>query len=152
MLQIRRYEDADHEAMWDLNNLALDIVGAHPGQDYFADLHNINEVYLDNRGEFLLGMVDDQIVAMGAFKRTDDAKAEIVRMRIHPDFQRRGFGQALLSALVDRAKAMGYRALHLSTTVQQVAAQALYERNGFRQTGTDTYEQFKLLVYEKELS
>jgi hypothetical protein len=41
--------------------------------------------------------------------------------------------------------------MHLETTVQQVAAQGLYERNGFVQTGTGVYEDFKLLNYEKPL-
>ena len=151
-LEIRQYTAADYDAMWELNNRALNLAGAQPGEDYFGDLHKIEEAYLNAGGDFLVGLVDDQIVAMGAFKRTDDARAEVVRMRIHPDFQRRGFGQAILSALMERAADAGYRSLHLSTTTLQTAAQGLYERNGFRHTGDDTYEDFKLLVYEKDLT
>src|SRR5687768_16271003 len=106
-LEIRQYEAADYDAMWELNNRALNIAGAHPGEDYFGDLHQIEDAYLNAGGDFLVGKVEDQIVAMGAFKRTDDARAEVVRMRIHPDFQRRGFGQAMLSALMDRAANSG---------------------------------------------
>jgi ribosomal protein S18 acetylase RimI-like enzyme len=150
-LEIRRYEAADHDAVWALNDHALNVVGAHPGEAMFADLHEVEKVYFESGGEFLVGVVDDVVLAMGAFKRTDSLRAEITRMRIHPNAQRRGYGQAILSALEMRARELGYAALHLETTVQQVAAQGLYERNGFVQTGTGRYEDFVLLNYEKRL-
>jgi GNAT superfamily N-acetyltransferase len=40
---------------------------------------------------------------MGAFRRTDPERAEIKRMRVHPDYQGRGFGQIILSELEARA-------------------------------------------------
>jgi ribosomal protein S18 acetylase RimI-like enzyme len=89
---------------------------------------------------------------MGAFKRTGEGVAEVTRMRIHPNHQRKGYGQAVLSALEVRAREMGYQRLHLETTMQQVAAQGLYAANGFVQTGTGKYEDFVLLQYEKPLS
>lgn len=151
-LEIRRYEARDHDAVWALNDHALNVVGAHPGESMFADLHAIERVYFDAGGEFLVGTVAGVVLAMGAFKRTGEGRAELTRMRIHPDAQRRGFGQAMLSALEARAREMGYSTLHLETTVQQVAAQALYERNGFIKTGTGRYEDFVLLQYEKQLA
>jgi ribosomal protein S18 acetylase RimI-like enzyme len=151
-LQIRRWQPADHDVVWELNNHSLNIVGAHPGDAMFADLHDVGGVYFDNGGEFYVGCVDGAVVAMGAFKRTHPDSVELTRMRIHPDFQRHGFGQQILSALEARAREMGYASMHLETTVQQVAAQRLYERNGFVQTGTGTYDDFKLLIYEKPLS
>jgi ribosomal protein S18 acetylase RimI-like enzyme len=150
-LQIRRWQPSDHDAVWQLNDHALNVVGAHPGDAMFADLRDVERVYFDNGGEFLVGTVDGAIVAMGAFKRTHEDGVELTRMRIAPDFQRHGFGQAILSALEARAREMGYARMHLETTVQQVAAQGLYERNGFVQTGTGVYEDFKLLNYEKPL-
>src|SRR5688572_24498370 len=112
-LHIRRYEAADHDACWELNDHALNVVGAHPGEAMFADLHEVETIYFDNGGEFLVGTVDGVVVAMGAFKRTGDDQAELTRMRIHPDAQRRGFGQAILSALEARARELGYATLHL---------------------------------------
>jgi ribosomal protein S18 acetylase RimI-like enzyme len=118
----------------------------------FSDLHEVEKVYFENGGEFLVGVLDGVVLAMGAFKRTDETRVEITRMRIHPDAQRRGYGQLILSALEARAREMGYATLHLETTVQQTAAQGLYERNGFVQTGTGRYEDFVLLRYEKPLT
>lgn len=151
-LQIRRWQPDDHDAVWELNNRALDVVGANPGESMFVDLDDVKGTYFDRGGEFLVGTVHGAVVAMGAFKRTADDSVELTRMRIDPSQQRHGFGQAILSALEARAREMGYARIHLETTVQQVAAQGLYERNGFILTGTGQYEEFKLLIYEKTLA
>ena len=66
-LRIRRYDPADREAIWELHNLALNLIGAHGGNgEWDADLHSIGEQYLDAGGEFIVGLVDERIVAMGA--------------------------------------------------------------------------------------
>ena len=68
------------------------------------DLHRIEEAYLTSGGEFLVGELDGRIVAMGAFKRHDMESAEVGRMRVHPDFWRRGFGQQMLTTLEQHAR------------------------------------------------
>jgi ribosomal protein S18 acetylase RimI-like enzyme len=151
-LEIRRYRESDHDVVWALHNLALEQVDAHAGNGpWDDDLHQIEEVYLANGGEFLVGVLDGRIVAMGALKKTSAERAEVKRIRVHPDFQRRGFGQALLEALEARAVALGYKRLHLDTTVQQTAAQALYARNGYAMVGRAQFGRFELILYEKEL-
>src|SRR6266568_4704196 len=127
MLELRQYRPTDHDEVWNLHNVALWQVGAHAGNGpWDNDLHKIEEVYLNNGGEFLEGLLDGQIVAMGALKRISEDKAEVKRMRVHPDYQRRGFGQEILSVLEARAKELGYRTLTLDTAVVQTAAQQLY--------------------------
>src|SRR5579884_1248208 len=97
---------------------------------------------------------------MGALKRTGPERAEIKRMRVHPDYQGRGYGQLLLNELEARARARGYRTLHLDTSILQIPAQKLYEKNGFRevgrdryrqQVGEDAYQQLEVILYEKQL-
>lgn len=72
-------------------------------------------------------------------------------MRVHPDFQRRGFGQAILQALEARADEMGYTKLQLETTVQQIAAQKLYIKNGYVEVGRTKIHNFDVILYEKML-
>jgi GNAT superfamily N-acetyltransferase len=152
MLQIRRYTSEDHGAVWNLHNIALWQVGAHAGNGpWDNDLHNIEEAYLNNGGEFLVGVLDGQIVAMGALKRISEEKAEVKRMRVHPDHQRRGFGQQILYALEARAKELGYRTLALDTAVIQTAAQQLYLKNGFQETGRTVLVGFDAILFEKQL-
>jgi GNAT superfamily N-acetyltransferase len=151
-LLIRRYQSEDHDAVWGLHNAALVAVGAHAGNGpWDNDLHAIEQVYLDNGGEFLVGLWEGQIVAMGALKRTSSDRAEIKRMRVAPACQRRGFGEQILLALQDRAKTLGYRTLHLDTTTQQEGAQRLYLKHGWTEVGRDEWRGWQLVYYEKSL-
>ncbi len=57
ILDIRRYQDEDRNTVWDLHILGLQSVGAYAGNGpWDNDLHDIPRVYLDNRGEFLVGI------------------------------------------------------------------------------------------------
>lgn len=152
-MNIRLYRDTDYDAVWELHILALQEAGAYLGSGpWDDDLHHISEVYL-NKGVFLVGEVDEQIVAMGAFRKISEERAEIKRMRVHPAYQRRGYGQMILQELETRALAMGYAVLFLDTSTVQIAAQNLYRKNGFRETGEmKVHRQFTDLFFEKRLS
>ncbi|MDP9359338.1 MAG: GNAT family N-acetyltransferase [Chloroflexota bacterium] len=152
MLRIRRYEAPDHDAVWALHNLALEQVGAHAGNGpWDEDLHRIEDAYLRDGGEFLVGVHGERIVAMGAFRRTGPDRAEIKRMRVHPHVQRQGFGRAILAELERRASSAGYRTLQLDTTAGQVGAQHLYRRHGFQETGRTVRGAFDTVLFEKRL-
>jgi len=153
MLTIRQYQYTDRAEVRTLHDVALESVGAHMGRGpWDADLDRIEKEYLEDGGEFLVGHLDGKIIAMGALKRTDSKWVEIKRMRVHPDFHRRGFGQMILRALEDRAEELGYSHLHLDTTVQQIAAQGLYDENGYKRTGRKNIGGFSVIVYEKEIN
>lgn len=147
----RRYKPADREAVWNLHNEALHDVGAHLGNGRWdSDLDAIESVYLEDGGEFLVGVLKGEVVAMGALRRDSEGRALITRMRVAPNLQGRGIGQKLLDALHRRAAELGHRTLRLDTTVQQTAAQRLYERNGYRETGRGTVGPFECLYYERK--
>ena len=150
-IAIRRYEPADREAVRSLHDEALHDVGAHLGEGpWDSDLDDIESVYLRNGGEFLVGILEEKIVAMGALRLDPDGRAWITRMRVSPRFLGRGIGQTLLDALHRRAAELGHGTLHLDTTVGQVAAQRLYEKNGYTETGRDTVGPFECLYYERK--
>ena len=88
---------------------------------------------------------------MGALQRISDDKAEIKRMRVHPNFQRRGFGQTILNRLEMRADDLGYKILCLDTTVQQIAARKLYEKNGYCEIEQQKISGFDVIFFEKRL-
>lgn len=72
-------------------------------------------------------------VGMGAFKRIDDAHAEIKSMHVLAEMRGRGLSRRMLTHLIDEARAAGFRRLSLETGVQPtfVAARALYAKAGF---------------------
>jgi len=152
MLEIRHYVSSDYDDVWNLHVSGLQKVGAYLGDGpWDNDLHNIEDVYLHNRGEFLIGVYEGRIVAMGAFRKTTTELAEIKRMRVHSDFQGRGFGQMILDELETRALALGYTKLHLDTSVVQIAAQKLYLKNGFKETGKEVHKGLECILFEKSI-
>ena len=151
-LHIRRYEPGDRRAVKRLHDDALNEVGAHLGSgSWDDDLDEIESVYLDQGGEFLVGLLDREIVAMGALMRISPEKAELTRMRVRPGLQGRGYGQVMLDALHRRASELGYATLRLDTTVQQRAAQRLYLKNDYSEVGRGVVGPFDCIFYEREI-
>jgi ribosomal protein S18 acetylase RimI-like enzyme len=152
MLVLRRFVDADTDAVWELHNLALNDVGAHADNGpWDDDLRSIRPSYLEDGGDFLVGLVEDRIVAMGAVRHITDSVAELKRMRVHPRYQRRGFGRLVLERLERRAAELGYTTLRLDTTVAQTAAQGLYRGAGYREVGRGRLAGFDVIFFEKRL-
>jgi len=161
MFTLRRYTPADQQAVEHLHMFAIQQIGAYLGRGpWDDDIYAIEEVYLKNQGEFLIGECDGLFVAMGALKRTSPHRAEIKRMRVLPEYQGRGYGLLILNELEARARALGYHTLHLDTSILQIPAQKLYEKNGYREVGRDKYQQeigkdkyqlLEVILYEKQL-
>ena len=92
-MHIRRYEPGDKRAVRRLHDDALNEVGAHLGSGpWDEDLDEIESVYLESGGEFLVGIRGGEVVAMGALRRISPNAAEVKRMRVKPSLQRRGYG------------------------------------------------------------
>ena len=170
-LSIRRYEPADVEAVWEIHERALrasPITFAEnvPGDE---DLRAIPEEYLDAGGEFLVGTVDGEVVAIGGYQPTDEGAtgeeagdnetttdgdaAEIRRMRVHPDHQRRGYGEAMLTRLESLADEREFDHIVLETNAHLRAARALYETHSYEQYEAESHPVTgeDIVRYRKEL-
>lgn len=152
-MKIRRYVSTDHDAVWELHNVALRQVEAHAGNGTWDDdLHSVEPEYIARGGEFLVGTVNDRVVAIGALLRLSERCAKIRRMRVHPDVQQRGLGRQMLSALEQRAAELGFQTLTLRTTVQQVPAIKLYIRSGYKEVGRRKKEDFEVVEFQKKIA
>ncbi len=150
--QIRPFQPTDKAEVWLLHNEALEATGAHGGNGRWDDdVRDPDKVYLCRGGEFLVGILASRVVAMGALSPTSDQSAEIKRMRVSPQHQRRGFGARIMAALEHRALELGFQRLHLDTTVLQVAAQQFYLKHGYSEVGRSTLGSFEFIFYEKTL-
>lgn len=91
------------------------------------------------RGLFVLGLADDEPVAMGGWRWRpeldtrfdDDRVAEVKRMFVSPSVRGRGFARRLLAHLESTARAAGVQRLVLETGLMQPDAIALYESSGY---------------------
>lgn len=86
-------------------------------------------------GLFVLAYVDGDLAAMGGWRRhaelPDAADAEIKRMFVRPQFQRRGLARELLDHLERTALDTGVQRLVLETGPAQPEAIALYRSAGY---------------------
>ena len=166
-LSIRRYQPDDRERVETIMEAALRDTGA-----YFEDTPEdttltLQEKYLESGGEFVVGEINGQIVATGAFRPVGglvtefldsipDGAIEIKQMHVAPDYQRQGYGQQILDELQERAREDGHTTLLLETTSLQSAAQHFYEANGFEEVVREPVEAegraFDVLFYRKTLS
>ena len=151
-LKIRKYKKSDLDKIKNLHILALKDTGAFvKSGSWDDDLNHIEEIYLKD-GEFIVGLLNNKIIAMGALKKISNEIAEIKRMRVHPDFQRKGFGQLMLGDLEEKAKKLCFRKMNLNTTIKQVAAQKLYEKNMYKEIKRGISDGFKIIYYKKCLT
>jgi putative acetyltransferase len=60
--------------------------------------------------------------------------AEVKRLYIQPPYRQQGWGRRLVCAVLDEARAIGYRELRLDTFDWMTGARALYAGLGFRES------------------
>ena len=153
---LRDFEPRDLDAVVRLDVEALNPYGdtiARPATHH-PDLEDIAGVY-QALGCFLVGEIDGAVIAMGGLLPDDDGRFKMRRVRIDAGHQRKGLGRQLVEELERRALALGVRSIWLDTTVQQEAAQRLYEAMGYAETGRGPRQigevTYDLVYYEKHL-
>jgi len=155
MLQIRRYQPQDNKAVRELNDAGL--AQMNPSGDIRkipnidSDFGDIEGAYLDN-GDFIVGLEDGEVVAMGAFKKRTPECAEFKRLRIRPDCQRKGYGETIMLTLMKLASDMGYQEGFLDTLAANYRAQGLFEKLGWVKSGGGKRGPFDLIFYSKKLN
>jgi ribosomal protein S18 acetylase RimI-like enzyme len=150
VLEVRRFTPGDGRAVRALDDAAMSAAGARGRGD--VDLDAIASSYVEDGGEFLVGILDGRLVAMAALRHVTDGVAELNRMRVHPGFQRRGFGGTVLARLEHRASELGYRQLRVDTPVALTAAQRWYESAGYREVARGWLAGDEVVYFEKPLA
>lgn len=103
-------------------------------------------------GTFLVGYdADGEPVCGGGVKRLDGEAAEIKRMYVVPQARGRGFAEALLAALEDAARSLGYRVVRLDTGPKQPWAERLFRAAGYREIANFNGNPFASFFGEKVL-
>jgi GNAT superfamily N-acetyltransferase len=152
-MRLIRYQPEHREPMLALHRSA--IAGFTLGmsqQDDEADLMAIEQVYLRDGGEFLIGFIDKRLVAMGGFKRLTNTSAELRRMRIEPELQGRGYGTQLLRELERIAFQSGIRTLCLDTAHRRPLTLEFYRKHGYQETGRSSYGEIETVQFSKTLA
>jgi len=156
---VRRYQSTDKEKVKELYELASihSEIGYRSGP-WEKDFDDI-EGHFFNGGEFLVGSIDNDIVAIGGYRKMPNNIGQIRRMRVHPDHRRKGYAQQIIQKLEEVAKQNKMSEMHLKTSTQQKMAQNFYEKNGYVKMETKEKEfytegggnTFEVVWYRKQL-
>jgi len=141
-IDIRRFQLGDGERIRELNEVAMATTPEYVPDIPDEDLQDIQSNYLDSIGEFLVAVAGGTIVGMGAYVTPSEWKeeyitfghqtAELTRMRVDPEWHRRGVGSALYHELQQRARQEEYEQFVLNTGVENDVARGFYESLGFQ--------------------
>lgn len=142
MISVRAYRRDDQPSVRLLHDRARPPWWTAPEPPpWFADLDRIEDHFRafwvavpTSQPERVVGMVgaDPSWSEVPEVVRAGRAPAiYLARMRVDPDFQRRGIGSRLCRVLIEWARSEGYDAVITNTTTDQPAAAALYQQVGF---------------------
>lgn len=101
-------------------------------QSVAHDLRDLAQ-YTPPRGALLLASVDDRSLGCVAMRQWDGDICEMKRLYVQPAGRGLGIGRALAIAIIETARAAGYRAMRLDTLGTMHAAAELYRSLGFRE-------------------
>jgi GNAT superfamily N-acetyltransferase len=103
-------------------------------------------------GAYLVGYEGAEAVAGGGLRRLDNGVGEIKRMFVRPAARSRGVARALLEALEQTARELGYERIRLDTGPKQVHGLALYRSAGYEDVPPYNDNPFACFWGEKVLS
>ena len=145
---IRDFVSSDTEKVVEFHKRILNETGAYIPGRWDEDLSNIEDVYINPGGCFIIIEHNNEIQAMGALKGISEKIAEVKRMRVETSLQRQGFGQKILDYLLSYAKEQGYERIILDTTNFQETAQNFYIKNGFTEYDRKELNDMTIIFYE----
>lgn len=155
-LTVKRFRPAFADDVWAVHEAAMRASPLPFVDDAPADqpLLDVEAHYLDGNGDFLVGFVENELTTIGGFRCKDEDTVEIGHLRVHPDHQRRGFGERLLAELEGRARSDGATVVTLTTNARLTAARRLYEKAGYEESRREEHEEtgFVFVRYRKRLA
>jgi ribosomal-protein-alanine N-acetyltransferase len=111
----------------------LGVVAAIEGLSFSAPWRasSFARVVSDSNQRFFVAELDRQVIGYGGFW-VERQQAHVAKVAVHPEHRRRGIGSAILDRLLNESRRMGLAHAYLEVRKSNTAAQALYERFGFR--------------------
>ena len=103
-------------------------------QGFDEELATLPGKYAPPDGRLLLAMDGDAAAGCIALRRFDGEAGEVKRLYVRPAWRGHGLGDRMAGAIVEAARAIGYRRLLLDTLAHMKSAQAVYARAGFVET------------------
>jgi GNAT superfamily N-acetyltransferase len=127
MLQLKRTDSTDADFIQLVQLLDADLAVRDGAEHaFYAQFNKIAMLQ-----HVIVAYENENAVGCGAFKKFDEASAEIKRMYVLPTHRNKGIAAAVLLQLEQWAKEEGYTSTVLETGMKQPEAIRLYEKCGY---------------------
>jgi ribosomal protein S18 acetylase RimI-like enzyme len=154
-IEIRGFHVADQPACRELYSAGR-LGGKLNENDTGLDIDDIAAAYLKKPGShfWVAQAADGKVIGMIGVRQQEAGIGEIRRLRVAPEYRRRGIGTALVETAVRFCKENENLKVKLDTHVDQVPAMKLFEKFHFRHSRTRTVagremHYFYLDLYQK---
>ena len=134
---------------WDANNLTPDKLAEEFGRDNFYVAYDDDKLV----GSVVISDKDSYNLFAGK-KDNDTSVGYLYKMAVLPEFQKRGYADAMLKEAVRLSKQEGVKEIRIEVGEHQPKLVNLYERNGFQRVGEhiSTETGANWLLYSLEVS
>jgi len=129
------------------------IGGKIADNDTGYDIDHIQDVYMKSPGSdfWVAESPGTEIVGTIGVQHLEDGIGEIRRLRVRPDYRRRGIGSALLETAVRFCQENGYLKITLDTFVEREPAISLFEKFQFHLSRTRSVGEKELVYFYLDL-
>jgi len=117
------------------------------------DIDHIHDVYMKSPGShfWVAESANAHIIGTIGVQHLEDGIGEIRRLRVRPDYRRRGIGSALLETAVRFCQEKGYLKITLDTFVERAPAISLFEKFQFHLSRTRNVGEKELIYFYLDL-
>ena len=136
------------------------------GIDQWDEYYPDREILAEDveSGDMTLGLLDGQLACayvvnreydpeyeLGAWEHTEGDFCVLHRLCVNPEMQGRGLARQAMARMEKNARDQGFDSVRLDVFSQNLHAQRLYERLGYRRTGEVRFRKGIFYLMEKKL-
>lgn len=164
-LEFRRAGTDDLDALVALYGAAAQDMrekGIDQWDEYYPDQETLTEDV--ESGDMTLGLLDGQLACayvvnreydpeyeLGAWEHTEGDFCVLHRLCVNPQLQGRGLARQAMARMEKNARDQGFDSVRLDVFSQNLHAQRLYEKLGYRRTGEVRFRKGIFYLMEKKL-
>ncbi len=101
-------------------------------QDFDTELATLPGKYAPPEGRLYLALYEDQVAGCVGVRAVESGVCEMKRLYVRPEYLGKKIGKALVEAIIEAGKELGYRAMCLDTLPFMKVAIPMYQSYGFQ--------------------